>query len=103
MKILVQTVAAGALIAIAFVVPTLSAYATKSDNIESKSKAPQKITDRRHPDYVRCRSEPIIGSLARKRRICMTNAEWAEYVKAGSRDSKQFVEDMQVGIDQNAQ
>ena len=32
MKILVQTVAAGALIAIAFVVPTLSAYATKSDN-----------------------------------------------------------------------
>lgn len=103
MKILSETLIIGAFMAMAFALPASSALASKSDNIESKSKAPKKITDRRHPDYVRCRSEPIIGSLARKRRICMTNAEWAEYVKAGSRDSKQFVEDMQVGIDQNAQ
>ena len=27
----------------------------------------------------------------------MTNSEWSEYVKAGARDSRQFVEDMQVG------
>lgn len=75
-----------------------SSDATSTDKKEAKkSKKPKKITDRRHPDYVRCRSEPIIGSLTRKRRICMTNAEWAEYVKAGSRDSRQFVEDMQVG------
>jgi nitrate reductase cytochrome c-type subunit len=75
-----------------------SSDATSTDTKETnKPKKPKKITDRRHPDYVRCRSEPIIGSLARKRRICMTNAEWAEYVKAGARDSRQFVEDMQVG------
>jgi len=95
MKILVQTLITGAFAVTALTVP--SAFAADSDKTETQSKKPKKITDRRHPDYVRCRSEPIIGSLARKRRICMTNAEWVEYVKAGSRDSRQFVEDMQVG------
>lgn len=75
-----------------------SSDASSTDTKETKKpKKPKKITDRRHPDYVRCRSEPIIGSLARKRRVCMTNSEWSEYVKAGARDSRQFVEDMQVG------
>ncbi len=68
-----------------------------SSTDKKPAKKPKKITDRRDPNYVRCRAEPIIGSLTRKRRICMTNAEWVEYVKAGSRDSRQFVEDMQVG------
>jgi len=74
----------------------------KTDDSEAQSKKPKKITDRRDSNYVRCRSEAIIGSLSRKRRICMTNAVWTEYVKVGSRDSKQFVEDMQVGMDHNA-
>ncbi len=100
MKILVQTLIIGALATTALSAP--SAIAADSDKAEEQSKKPKKITDRRHPDYVRCRSEAIIGSLARKRRICMTNAEWTEYVKVGSRDSRQFVEDMQVGIDHNA-
>jgi len=95
MKILVQTLLVGALAATAVTVP--SAMAADTDKAVEPSKKPKKITDRRHPDYVRCRSEPIIGSLARKRRICMTNAEWVEYVRAGSRDSRQFVEDMQSG------
>ena len=72
-----------------------SADASSSD--KKQAKKPKKITDRRDPNYVRCRSEPIIGSLSRKRRICMTNAEWVEYVRSGSRESRQFVEDMQVG------
>ena len=100
MKFIVQTLIIGA-----FATASLTAsptFAADSDKAEQKSKKPKKITDRRHPDYVRCRSEPIIGSLTRKRRICMTNAEWTEYVKVGSRDSRQFVEDLQVGIDQNA-
>ena len=62
------------------------------------SKAPRRITDRRDPEYVRCRSEPIIGSLAKKRRVCMTNKEWAEYTQIGSRNSKEFVEDNQPGF-----
>lgn len=61
-------------------------------------KKPKKIKDRRHPDYVRCRSEPIIGSLARKRRICMTNREWIAHNNEGNRRSKEFVQDMQTGM-----
>lgn len=38
----------------------------------------EKITDKSHPDYIRCRSEEIIGSRARFRRVCMTNREWAD-------------------------
>lgn len=63
-----------------------------------QTEKPKKVTDRRHPDYVRCRSEPIIGSLSRKRRICMTNKEWVEYTRTGSRDSKEFVDDNQPGF-----
>ncbi|WP_417622824.1 hypothetical protein [Parasphingorhabdus sp.] len=95
MRIFVQTLIFGALAATSFASP--SALASDGDKAEEQTKKPKKITDRRHPDYVRCRSEPIIGSLARKRRVCMTNAKWKEYVKVGARDSRQFVEDMQVG------
>ena len=95
MKYLVQSIVTGTLAAAAM---TLSpAIAAESDKTETKAKKPKKITDRRHPDYVRCRSEPIIGSLARRKRVCMTNAEWVEYTRTGSRDAKQFVEDMQTG------
>lgn len=95
MKILVQTLVTGALAAIAL--PVSPTFAAESGKTETKAKKPKKITDRRHPDYVRCRSEPIIGSLAKKKRVCMTNAEWTEYIRTGSRNAKQFVEDMQSG------
>lgn len=58
----------------------------------------KKITDRRHPDYVRCRTQPIMGSLARKKRVCMKNKEWAAHNTEGNRRSKEFVEDMQSGM-----
>ncbi|NCO47454.1 MAG: hypothetical protein GW808_10325 [Sphingomonadales bacterium] len=66
-----------------------------------KSGKPKKITDRRHPDYVRCRSEPVIGSLTKKRRLCMTNAAWVEYIRKGSRDSQEFVDGLQSGSNQS--
>ena len=85
-------------------VTMLAAPAHSQDNSakESAEKAqkeakPKKITDRRDPNYVRCRSEPVIGSLTRKRRICMTNAEWVEYVRKGSRESQEFVDGLQSG------
>ena len=96
MKFLVQSLITGALATTALAVSP--ALASDAKNEETKSKAPKKITDRRHPDYVRCRSEPIIGSLSRKRRICMTNNEWVEYTRVGSRDSRDFVEDAQPGF-----
>lgn len=69
----------------------------------SKSNKPKKIKDRTHPDYVRCRSEPVIGSLARKKRICMTNKEWAAHNLEGSKRSKEFVDDMQTGLNNSGQ
>ena len=96
MKTFLPTLIIGSLAA-ATLAMSPAAAADKKNETEQVKK-PKKITDRRHPDYVRCRSEPIIGSLAKKRRVCMTNAQWVEYTRTGSRDAKQFVEDMQTGL-----
>ena len=96
MKILVQALIIGALSTTALNAP--AAFAADSDKSEKQAKKPKKITDRRDPNYVRCRSEPVIGSLTKKRRICMTNQEWVIYTRTGSRDANQFVEDMQTGL-----
>ncbi|WP_417819101.1 hypothetical protein [Tritonibacter scottomollicae] len=96
MKRLVQPLVTGAFAVVALTASP--AIAAKKDAVENQSKEPKKIVDRRDPNYVRCRSEPIIGSLARKRRICMTNEEWAEYNEIGSRNSREFVEDSQPGF-----
>ncbi len=56
-----------------------------------------KITDRSHPDYIRCRSEPVIGSLVRKKKICMTNSEWKEYARAGNEGSRSLLDDIMKG------
>ena len=99
MKFVSKSFAIVAFGAAAVSLPSVSAAETTTTEsaADEKAKKPKKITDRRHPDYMRCRSEPIIGSLARKKRICMTNAEWAAHNQEGSRRSKEFVEDMQVG------
>ncbi|MGB5722932.1 MAG: hypothetical protein WBM39_00850 [Parasphingorhabdus sp.] len=96
MKILIRTLITGLFAATAFTASP--AIAADKDTVEEQSKKPKKIVDRRDPNYVRCRSEPIIGSLAKRRRVCMTNEEWAEYTQIGSRNSKEFVEDNQPGF-----
>ena len=68
---------------------------------ETKAKKPKKIKDRNHPDYVRCRSEPIIGSLARKRRICMTNREWVEMARKGNERTREVIDENQLLVPQN--
>jgi hypothetical protein len=95
MKILVRTIAIASFSALAISTP--SAFAGETATVEDavKKEKPKKITDRNHPDYVRCRSEPIMGSLARKRRICMTNQEWAAYNREGGKRSREFVDDNQ--------
>ena len=64
-----------------------------------KEKKP--VTDQRSPDYVRCRSKPVIGSLVKKKRVCMTNREWKVANLEGSKRSRQLVEDLQVGMNNN--
>lgn len=58
----------------------------------------EKITDRNHPDYLRCRREPVIGSRAKKRKICMTNREWEKVARAGNRGARTIVADAQPGF-----
>lgn len=99
MKAFIRTLIIGALATTAFTAPV--AIAVGADKPEEQAEKPRKpitVADRRHPDYVRCRSEPIIGSLAQKRRVCMTNKEWAEYTRTGSRNAKEFVDDNQPGF-----
>ena len=65
---------------------------------DAKDKKPKKITDRRHPDYIRCRSEPIIGTLAKKRRVCMTNSQWAAHIQEGNKRANELMNDFQGGM-----
>ncbi|MEP2103332.1 MAG: hypothetical protein ABJP02_08465 [Parasphingorhabdus sp.] len=96
MKILTRTAAIASLSALAVSSSTAFAGETATtEDVAKKDKKPKKITDRKHPDYVRCRSEPIIGSLARKKRVCMTNREWAAHNIEGSKRSREFVDDNQ--------
>lgn len=48
--------------------------------------------DKSAPDYVKCRRLDITGSLAKKVRICKTNAEWAEIDANGNRTARIMVE-----------
>ncbi len=62
---------------------------------------PKKITDKKHPDYIRCRIKSVIGSLAKKKRICMTNSEWIAVNSESSKRSRELVEDLAVGMNNN--
>ena len=68
------------------------------DVVEEKPAKKEKITDRSHPDYVRCKSESVIGSRARRKRTCMTNREWALVSRRGNEATRDFVQDNQPGF-----
>lgn len=72
------------------------------DEDEPARDAKGEITDRSHPDYVKCRTESVIGSRAKKRRICLTNREWAEVARQGRGMANALVEGGQAGIDWEA-
>lgn len=75
---------------------------TKTGGVVVEDQNPQKvtkkkITDRSHPDYMRCRREHTIGSLARTRTMCMTNREWDEFARAGNASTRSLLEDVNKG------
>ena len=49
---------------------------------------------RDHPYYITCRREPVIGSLARKLRVCRTNEQWKSFAASGNDDSRDILDDM---------
>ena len=60
--------------------------------IEVVETKPVKITDKRHPDYVKCKRESVIGSRARKRKVCKTNKQWAVDTRKGNQHSRELIE-----------
>ena len=62
----------------------LAAPAAAQDSAtKSQEEDKTQITDKRHPDYTVCRTESVIGSRAKKRRVCLTNREWARVAREG--------------------
>jgi Xaa-Pro aminopeptidase len=51
-----------------------------------------KVTDKNHPDYVRCKTFSEVGSLVRKIKACRTNAEWKKINAAGNATARAVVE-----------
>ena len=45
-----------------------------------------------HPYYIKCRKTEVIGSLARKLRVCRTNEQWKEASAKGNENTRDMVE-----------
>ena len=91
-----------------FVMPALAtlllaaAPAVAQNSSEEPARdAKGKITDKDHPQYIKCRTESVIGSRAKKRRVCLTNAEWDRVAREGNATADKLVEDMASGLTSN--
>lgn len=87
--------------AAALTVPLAPAIAQDAAPAGTEAAKPEKITDKSHPDYIRCRSEPVIGSRAKKRRVCLTNREWEEFGRRGNDVARRTVEENASGMTTN--
>lgn len=50
--------------------------------------------DPSHPYYIRCRKDPVAGSLVRKLRVCRTNEVWKQFLAAGNDNGREIIDDM---------
>src|SRR5688572_22372162 len=50
--------------------------------------------DSKHPYYIRCRKDPVVGSLARKLRVCRTNEEWKRFAEMGNDSGREVMDDV---------
>lgn len=47
-----------------------------------------------HPYYIKCRKTDVIGSLAKKLRVCRTNQQWVTASSIGNQNARDTVEAM---------
>ncbi|BAK64914.1 MULTISPECIES: hypothetical protein [Sphingobium] len=73
--------------------PAPSAFAD-ADVIAAEEKLP-----RDHPQAIRCKRLSVTGSLARRERICKTNAEWLAIREQQQDDARDLVVRSRAGID----
>ena len=50
--------------------------------------------DSAHPYFIRCKKDPVIGSLARKLRVCRTNEEWKKFAAQGNDTGREVLDEM---------
>ena len=50
--------------------------------------------DLKHPYYIRCKKDPVVGSLARKLRVCRTNEEWKQFAAQGQNNGREVLDEM---------
>ena len=58
----------------------------------SEIKAHNADIDSTHPYYIKCRKAEVMGSLAKKQRICRTNQQWKEAMANGNDGTRDMVE-----------
>ena len=50
--------------------------------------------DSGHPYFIRCKRDPVIGSLARKLRVCRTNEDWKKFAAQGGDNGREVLDEM---------
>lgn len=88
--------------AVAALLLTVPALAGQDGEQEAAPDAKGEITDRNHPDFVKCRKESVVGSRAKKRKVCLTNRQWAAVARQGRGMATELVEGGRGGIDWEA-
>ena len=65
-----------------------------SEMTPAEIKAHNAGLDRSDPNYISCRKTEVLGSLARKERVCRTTAKWKEAFALGNEGTRDMVEGM---------
>ena len=65
-----------------------------SEMTPTEIKAYNADIDAAHPYYIKCRKTEVIGSLARKLRVCRTNEQWKESSAKGNENAADTLEAM---------
>lgn len=65
-----------------------------SEMTPTEIKAYNADIDKSHPYYITCRKTEVIGSLARKLRVCRTNEQWKEASAKGNENAADTLEAM---------
>ena len=50
--------------------------------------------DAKHPYYIKCRKDPVVGSLVRKLRVCRTNEQWKQFAAMGNDNAREIMGDV---------
>src|SRR5687768_1198925 len=50
--------------------------------------------DAKHPYYIKCRKDAVVGSLVRKLRVCRTNEQWKQFAAMGNDSAREIMGDV---------